>query len=96
MSAIGFLVLLVLAIVLLMVLIMKVKLHPTFALFTAALVMGLVMGIWDEGFSLPEVLGMSDRIMAVSEGKVTGILDKEVANQENIITASAKWPICLA
>lgn len=58
MSAIGFLVLLVLAIVLLMVLIMKVKLHPTFALFTAALVMGLVMGIWDEGFSLPEVLGM--------------------------------------
>ena len=35
---------------------------------------------------LPEVLGMSDRIMVVREGKITGILPKEKANQENIMT----------
>lgn len=59
MSAIGFLILLVLSIALLMVLIMKVKLHPTFSLFTTALVMGLVMGIFEpEGFSFTEVLTM--------------------------------------
>ncbi len=34
---------------------------------------------------LPEVLGMSDRIMVIGEGKVRGILDKEEANQENIM-----------
>ena len=37
MSATGFLILLIVTIALLMVLIMKVKLHPTFALFTSAL-----------------------------------------------------------
>ena len=57
MSAIGFLILLVLSIVLLMVLIMKIKLHPTFSLFVAALVMGLVMGVFEpEGFTFTEVL----------------------------------------
>lgn len=35
---------------------------------------------------LPEVLGMSDRIMVVREGEVRGILTKEEANQENIMT----------
>ncbi len=35
---------------------------------------------------LPEVLGMSDRIMVVREGKITGILPKEKSNQENIMT----------
>lgn len=34
---------------------------------------------------LPEVLGMSDRIMVVREGLVRGILQKEEANQENIM-----------
>lgn len=34
---------------------------------------------------LPEVLGMSDRIMVVREGSVRGILPKEEANQENIM-----------
>ena len=34
---------------------------------------------------LPEVLGMSDRVMVVSEGKVTGIINKEDANQENVM-----------
>lgn len=35
---------------------------------------------------LPEVLGMSDRIMVVREGEVRGIISKEEANQENIMT----------
>ena len=35
---------------------------------------------------LPEVLGMSDRIMVIREGEVRGILKKEEANQENIMT----------
>ncbi len=34
---------------------------------------------------LPEVLGMSDRVMVVHEGRVTGMLMKEEANQENIM-----------
>ena len=35
---------------------------------------------------LPEVLGMSDRVMVVREGEVRGILNKEEANQESIMT----------
>ena len=35
---------------------------------------------------LPEVLGMSDRIMVVREGEIRGILDKEEADQEKIMT----------
>lgn len=34
---------------------------------------------------LPEILGMSDRIMVMSEGKVSGILPREEANQEKIL-----------
>lgn len=34
---------------------------------------------------LPEVLGMSDRIMVVREGMVRGVLSKEEADQENIM-----------
>lgn len=35
---------------------------------------------------LPEVLGMSDRIMVVREGSVRGIISREEANQENVMT----------
>ena len=35
---------------------------------------------------LPEVLGMSDRIMVVREGEVRGIIGKEEANQQNVMT----------
>lgn len=35
---------------------------------------------------LPEVLGMSDRIMVIHEGQVAGILDRKDASQEKIIT----------
>lgn len=59
MSATGFLILLIVTIVLLMVLIMKVKLHPTFALFASALFMGLVLGRFEaESFSFTEVLSL--------------------------------------
>ena len=59
MSATGFLILLIVTIALLMVLIMKVKLHPTFALFASALFMGVVLGRFEpEGFSFTEVLSL--------------------------------------
>ncbi len=35
---------------------------------------------------LPEVLGMSDRIMVVHEGRVTGIIDGATADQEKVMT----------
>lgn len=35
---------------------------------------------------LPEVLGMSDRIMVVREGEVRGIISHDEANQENVMT----------
>ncbi|WP_106769013.1 sugar ABC transporter ATP-binding protein [Paenibacillus faecalis] len=35
---------------------------------------------------LPEVLGMSDRILVVHEGKISGELDREHATQEHIMT----------
>ncbi len=35
---------------------------------------------------LPEVLGMSDRIMVVREGEVRGIVNQDEANQENVMT----------
>ena len=34
---------------------------------------------------MPEVLGMSDRIMVLHEGRVTGILDRKDANQVKIM-----------
>ncbi len=37
---------------------------------------------------LPEVLGVSDRIMVLHEGKVTQILKREEANQEKIMVAA--------
>ena len=35
---------------------------------------------------LPEVLGMSDRIMVVHEGKITGFIDAAEADQEKVMT----------
>lgn len=35
---------------------------------------------------LPEVIGMSDRVMVIHQGKVGGILNKEFISQENIMT----------
>lgn len=35
---------------------------------------------------LPEVLGMSDQIMVVHEGKITGIIDAKEADQEKVMT----------
>jgi inositol transport system ATP-binding protein len=39
---------------------------------------------------MPEVLGMSDRIMVMHEGRVTGILDRAEANQVRIMELAAK------
>jgi len=39
---------------------------------------------------LPEVLGMSDRIYVISEGRVTGELPIEEATQERIMEMATK------
>ena len=49
-----------------------------------ALVLRMLIGI--PSFLLPEVLGMSDRIMVVREGEVRGILDGKDADQAKIMT----------
>ncbi|GGJ87794.1 ribose import ATP-binding protein RbsA [Lentibacillus kapialis] len=38
---------------------------------------------------LPEVLGVSDRIMVIHEGRIANILDQDEADQEKIMTAAA-------
>ena len=43
---------------------------------------------------LPEVLGMSDRIMVVHEGEVTGIINSADADQEKVMTLATGG--CLA
>ena len=43
---------------------------------------------------LPEVLGMSDRIMVVQEGHVTGIIDGKTADQAKVMTLATGG--CLA
>ncbi|SHH90249.1 sugar ABC transporter ATP-binding protein [Virgibacillus chiguensis] len=37
---------------------------------------------------LPEVLGISDRVMVMHEGKITAFIDREEADQESIMTAA--------
>jgi len=39
---------------------------------------------------LPEILGMSDRVMVMHEGRITGILDKENADQETIMSLASE------
>jgi len=39
---------------------------------------------------MPEVLGMSDRVMVMHEGRVTGILDRKDADQVRIMELAAK------
>ncbi|MEC0089635.1 sugar ABC transporter ATP-binding protein [Paenibacillus macquariensis] len=39
---------------------------------------------------MPELLGMSDRIMVMSEGRLTGIVEGSVATQEQIMTLAAQ------
>ena len=39
----------------------------------------------DDFLKLPEVLGMSDRILVMHEGKITGQFSKEEATQEKIM-----------
>jgi inositol transport system ATP-binding protein len=39
---------------------------------------------------MPEILGMSHRIMVMHEGRVTGILEREQADQEKIMDLAAR------
>ncbi|WP_428943418.1 sugar ABC transporter ATP-binding protein [Pantoea sp. FN060301] len=39
---------------------------------------------------LPEILGMSDRVMVMHGGRITGILDKETADQESILSLASE------
>ncbi len=41
---------------------------------------------------LPELLGLSDRIYAISEGSITGVLDKDEANQESLMRLMTLGP----
>jgi len=34
---------------------------------------------------IPEILGMSDRVMVMHEGRLTGCLEREAADQESIM-----------
>jgi ABC-type sugar transport system ATPase subunit len=47
------------------------------------------MGIIMISSELPEILGMSDRILVMHEGRVAGILDREGATQERIISLAS-------
>ena len=38
---------------------------------------------------MPELLGMSDRIMVMSEGRMTGILDGRKATEQEIMRLAA-------
>jgi inositol transport system ATP-binding protein len=39
---------------------------------------------------MPEILGMSDRIMVMHEGHVSGLLERDQASQEKIMALAAK------
>jgi methyl-galactoside transport system ATP-binding protein len=52
----------------------------------------------DEGKSIimissemPELIGMSDRIMVISNGKVAGIVDTDKTSQEEVMTLATKY-----
>ena len=40
---------------------------------------------------MPELIGMSDRIMVMCEGRVTGILDHDEADQVKIMNYSTQF-----
>jgi len=40
---------------------------------------------------MPELLGMSDRIMVMCEGRMTGILEGAEATQEKIMTLATQF-----
>ena len=40
---------------------------------------------------MSELIGMSDRIMVMCEGKNTGLIDAAMATQENIMTLATKY-----
>jgi ribose transport system ATP-binding protein len=60
---------------------------------------GLIDGLASEGVAvlvmtseMPEILGVSDRIMVMNNGKITEIIDRKDATQERVLTAAIKDP----
>jgi inositol transport system ATP-binding protein len=47
-------------------------------------------GVFMISSELPEILGMSHRIMVMREGYVTGMLERDRADQEKIMTLAAQ------
>ena len=39
---------------------------------------------------MPELLGMSDRIAVFSEGRITGVLEREEFSQEKVLDLASK------
>ena len=48
--------------------------------------MGIIMISWE----LPEILGMSDRVVVMQEGVIQGVLDRSEATQESIMKLATK------
>ena len=44
---------------------------------------------------LPEVLGMSDRVLVMHEGRLTGILNRDEADQVSVMQLAAHWGFAL-
>ena len=40
---------------------------------------------------MPELIGMSDRIMVMCEGRVTGFVDSKTTTQEEIMSLATKY-----
>ena len=40
---------------------------------------------------MPELIGMSDRIMVMCEGRVSGFVDGKTTNQEEIMALATKY-----
>jgi methyl-galactoside transport system ATP-binding protein len=40
---------------------------------------------------LPELIGISDRIMVMCEGRITGMLEHQIADQEKILDLATKF-----
>ena len=40
---------------------------------------------------MSEIIGMSDRVMVMCDGRITGFIDGKDANQENIMTLATQF-----
>jgi ABC-type sugar transport system ATPase subunit len=42
---------------------------------------------------IPELMGLSDRILVLSEGKLTGVLEQKEFTQENIMRLASQFGV---